>query len=59
MKFPVNEPILNYAPGSTERQEVDRAIARFKSDVIDIPIVIGVENYKPMLNRRSVNMVGM
>jgi len=38
---PVNEPILNYAPGSKERAELKTKIAELRGQVIDIPLLIG------------------
>ncbi|MBI5742968.1 MAG: L-glutamate gamma-semialdehyde dehydrogenase [Elusimicrobia bacterium] len=38
---PVNEPILNYAPGSRERAELKGKIAELRGQVIDIPLLIG------------------
>ena len=38
---PVNEPILNYAPGSRERAELKAKIGELRSQVIDIPLIIG------------------
>lgn len=37
----VNEPILNYAPGSKEREELKKALADGRSKVLDIPMYIG------------------
>jgi 1-pyrroline-5-carboxylate dehydrogenase len=37
---PVNEPILNYAPGSKERQLLKQAIADARSKELDIPMHI-------------------
>ncbi|MEP7169807.1 MAG: L-glutamate gamma-semialdehyde dehydrogenase [Bacteroidota bacterium] len=37
----VNEPILNYAPGSKERDELKKAIAEMRSKVLDVPMFIG------------------
>jgi 1-pyrroline-5-carboxylate dehydrogenase len=37
----VNEPILNYAPGSKERDELKKAIAEMRSKVADVPMFIG------------------
>jgi len=37
----VNEPILNYAPGSKERDELKKAIAEMRSKVADVPMYIG------------------
>ncbi|MEA3287600.1 MAG: L-glutamate gamma-semialdehyde dehydrogenase [Candidatus Marinimicrobia bacterium] len=36
----VNEPILNYAPGSPERAELTRMLDKMKAEVIEIPIII-------------------
>jgi 1-pyrroline-5-carboxylate dehydrogenase len=38
---PVNEPILNYAPGSRERAELKAKITELRGQVIDIPLLIG------------------
>ncbi len=38
---PVNEPILNYAPGSVERLELKKALAEMASREIEIPLLIG------------------
>ncbi|MGE5355844.1 MAG: L-glutamate gamma-semialdehyde dehydrogenase [Deltaproteobacteria bacterium] len=38
---PVNEPVLDYAPGSKERKEVKEMLKRLKSETWDIPMVIG------------------
>ena len=38
---PVNEPILNYAPGSKERALLKEAIAEARSKETDIPMYIG------------------
>lgn len=35
-----NEPVLNYAPGSSEREELLKAIAVAKSSTVDIPMFI-------------------
>ncbi len=37
----VNEPVLNYAPGSVERETLKAAIKKMRSDVMDIPMYIG------------------
>ena len=39
----VNEPVLNYAPGSPEREEVEAALAVFKSTKTKVPMTIGGE----------------
>lgn len=35
-----NEPVKSYAPGSPEKAELKQEIARMKSEVIDIPMII-------------------
>ncbi len=43
---PINEPILNYAPGSAERTALEAAIVELGSVVTEIPVVInGVEHF--------------
>lgn len=36
-----NEPVLNYAPGSIERSALKASIKKYKSQVLDIPMIIG------------------
>jgi 1-pyrroline-5-carboxylate dehydrogenase len=38
---PVNEPILSYAPGSPERDEIAAGLKSLRSETIEIPLVIG------------------
>lgn len=38
---PANEPVLNYAPGSKERNELKAAITALRSQVIDVSMFIG------------------
>ena len=38
---PRNEPVLNYAPGSKERQELKAQLAAYKAMETDIPMIIG------------------
>lgn len=38
---PVNEPVLSFAPGSRERTSLEAELARMKSEVLDIPLIIG------------------
>jgi 1-pyrroline-5-carboxylate dehydrogenase len=38
---PVNEPVLNYAPGSAEKTTLKETLAKLKSEVIDVPMYIG------------------
>ncbi|MFK7772973.1 MAG: aldehyde dehydrogenase family protein, partial [Saprospiraceae bacterium] len=37
----VNEPVLNYAPGSPEREELKRMLKTLKSKKVNIPMYIG------------------
>ena len=39
--LPVNEPVLNYAPGSSEKKRLKEAIAELKQQAADIPMYIG------------------
>ncbi|MEN9511317.1 MAG: hypothetical protein RLZZ370_1136, partial [Bacteroidota bacterium] len=34
----VNEPVLDYAPGSSERKKLKAALAEARSQVLDIPM---------------------
>src|SRR5574343_105983 len=38
---PVNEPVLNYAPGSKERADLKAALAEARGKQIDVPMYIG------------------
>lgn len=38
---PVNEPVLNYAPGSAERLQLEQALKNARSEKADIPMYIG------------------
>ena len=40
---PVNEPVLNYAPGSNERVALKAALAEARAKEIDVPMYIGGE----------------
>lgn len=37
---PVNEPVKSYAPGTTERAELQAQLAAYKSQTIDVPMII-------------------
>lgn len=39
--LPVNEPVLNYAPGSAEKAAIKQTLALLKSQTIDVPMYIG------------------
>jgi len=43
---PINEPILNYAPGSPERKALQAAIKEAKSSERDIPMYINGEEVR-------------
>jgi 1-pyrroline-5-carboxylate dehydrogenase len=43
---PQNEPVLTYAPGSPEREELKRRLDEMQAERIDIPCVIGGEDVR-------------
>ena len=43
---PKNEPVLNYAPGSKERAELQKALKEARGRVLDIPMYIGGEEVR-------------
>lgn len=49
----INEPVHNYAPGSSERTELTSTIKRMRSEVRDIPMYIGGEEVR---TSKKVNM---
>ncbi|MDT8435875.1 MAG: L-glutamate gamma-semialdehyde dehydrogenase [Gemmatimonadota bacterium] len=42
---PINEPVLDYAPGSAERAVLDETLDRMASEVVDIPVIVGGEDH--------------
>jgi 1-pyrroline-5-carboxylate dehydrogenase len=38
---PVNEPVLSYAPGTREREQLKAELKRMSGEVADIPLIIG------------------
>lgn len=44
--LPANEPVLSYAPGTREKEELKATIKKLKSAVIDIPMYIGGEEVR-------------
>lgn len=44
--LPANEPVLNYATGSKERENLKAAIALLKSEKTDVPMYIGSEEVR-------------
>ena len=53
-KKPVNEPVKNYIEGSIERIQLDEALAKLKSEVIDIPMYI---NGKEITSAEKIRIV--
>ncbi len=41
--LPANEPVLSYAPGTKERDELKKALKALKSNKMDVPMYIGAE----------------
>src|SRR5687767_10252048 len=39
--MPVNEPVLNYSPGSPERKRLKEVLKELKNEEIDVPMYIG------------------
>jgi 1-pyrroline-5-carboxylate dehydrogenase len=52
--IPLNEPVLNYAPGSPERAALKKALGELKKEEIDIPMYIGGEEVRTG-NKRSLH----
>ncbi|WP_300597263.1 L-glutamate gamma-semialdehyde dehydrogenase [Niabella sp.] len=44
--LPANEPVLNYAPGSKERENLKAALALLKSEKLDVPMYIGANEVR-------------
>jgi len=44
--MPVNEPVLNYAPGSKEKLALKKVLKELKSEKVDIPMYIGAEEIR-------------
>ena len=44
--YPVNEPVLNYAPGSPEKQAIKEALEELAKQEVEVPLVIGGERVK-------------
>ncbi len=44
--MPVNEPVLSYAPGTSEREKLQHTLALLKKEAIDIPMYIGSEEIR-------------
>jgi 1-pyrroline-5-carboxylate dehydrogenase len=50
---PSNEPVLNYAPGSGEREDLKSAIHKAGSEVIEVPMII---NGKEVISGKKIRM---
>jgi 1-pyrroline-5-carboxylate dehydrogenase len=50
--FPKNEPVLNYAPGSSERRALKQALAESQAQQVDIPMYIGAEEVRTQTKQR-------
>jgi 1-pyrroline-5-carboxylate dehydrogenase len=46
LPIPYNEPVLAYAPGSAERDELKKALAELKTKEFEIPLIIGGQEVK-------------
>lgn len=46
VKPPVNEPVLLYKPGSSEKAAVKKELKRLKNEVLEIPLLIGGKEVK-------------
>ncbi|HEV3408512.1 MAG TPA: aldehyde dehydrogenase family protein, partial [Gaiellaceae bacterium] len=44
--FPANEPVRSYAPGSPERDSLERRLGDMKGERIEIPCVIGGDDVR-------------
>ncbi|RYY71249.1 MAG: L-glutamate gamma-semialdehyde dehydrogenase [Chitinophagaceae bacterium] len=44
--IPANEPVLNYAPGSSEKKRLKEVLKELKSTKIDVPMYIGAEEVR-------------
>ncbi|MEO5889237.1 MAG: L-glutamate gamma-semialdehyde dehydrogenase [Ferruginibacter sp.] len=44
--MPVNEPVLNYAPGSKEKITLKKVLKELKSKKVDVPMYIGSEEVR-------------
>ena len=44
--MPVNEPVLNYAPGSPEKKRLKQVLEELKAQELDIPMFIGGKEIK-------------
>ena len=50
----VNEPVRDYAPGSLERERLERRLVEMKGERVDVPLVIGGEDVRTGTTREAV-----
>jgi len=44
--YPINEPVLSYAPGTSEKEAVKKKLKELQSSEIEIPLIIGGKEIK-------------
>jgi 1-pyrroline-5-carboxylate dehydrogenase len=44
--YPINEPVLSYAPGSPERRSLKAMLEKMSKEVVEIPVIIGGEEIR-------------
>lgn len=54
MKKPTNEPILDYKPGSNEREQLEKALKELSENPVDVPLVIGKERITRKLDQKQL-----
>ena len=50
----INEPVLGYKKGSKERKELEAALKKTSSEMEDVPIIIGSEEFRTNNIRHQV-----
>lgn len=53
----VNEPVLGYGKGSSERNELERALRDMQAEVHDVPLVIGGEEVRETCEEERVQVM--
>ena len=51
---PINEPVKAYAPGSSEKASLKKALAQLSSEEWDIPLVIGGKEIRTGIRRPAL-----
>ena len=54
MRNPTNEPLLEYRPGSKERQELEKALKELANKPVDVPLRIGKEQITRALEQKQL-----